>query len=50
MNPRKLIAPGESFEAFIAVESPDVMASGYKLDVCYRLPDRRLRCALGDFR
>jgi hypothetical protein len=50
VNPRKLVAPGESFEAFIAVESPDVMASGYKLDVCYRLPDRRLRCAIGDFR
>lgn len=50
INPRKLVAPGESFEAFIAVESPDTMASGYKLDVCYRLPDRRLRCAIGDFR
>jgi len=50
LNPHKLVAPGESFEAFIAVESPDTMASGYKLDVCYRLPDRRLRCAIGDFR
>jgi predicted Zn finger-like uncharacterized protein len=50
VNPRKLVAPGDSFEAFIAVESADAMASGYKLDVCYRLPDRRLRCALGDFR
>jgi predicted Zn finger-like uncharacterized protein len=50
VNPRKLVAPGESFEAFIAVESPDALASGYKLDVCYRLPDRRLRCAIGDFR
>ena len=50
LNPHKLVAPGDSFEAFIAVESADALASGYKLDVCYRLPDRRLRCAIGDFR
>ena len=50
LNPRKMIAPGDSFEAYITVAAPDALASGYKLDVCYRLPDRRLRCAVGDFR
>lgn len=50
LNPRKMIAPGEAFDAFITIESPSAMASGYKLDVCYRLPDRRLRCAIGDFK
>jgi predicted Zn finger-like uncharacterized protein len=50
LNPRKMVAPGEAFDAFITVPSPSAMASGYKLDVCYRLPDRRLRCAIGDFK
>ena len=50
LNPRKMVAPGEAFDAFITIPSPDAMASGYKLDVCYRLPDRRLRCAIGDFK
>ncbi|MGB5510123.1 MAG: DUF3426 domain-containing protein, partial [Woeseiaceae bacterium] len=50
LNPRKMVAPGEAFDAFITVTSPNAMASGYKLDVCYRLPDRRLRCAIGDFK
>ena len=50
LNPRKMVAPGEAFDAFITITSPSAMASGYKLDVCYRLPDRRLRCAIGDFK
>ena len=50
LNPRKMVAPGEAFDAFITIPSPDAMASGYKLDVCYRLPDRRLRCADVDFK
>jgi len=50
LNPRKMVAPGEAFDAFITITSPNAMASGYKLDVCYRLPDRRLRCAIGDFK
>jgi hypothetical protein len=50
VNPRRLVASGENFEAFISVESPEATASGYKLDVCYRRPDRRLRCSIGDFR
>ncbi len=50
LNPRKMVAPGEAFDAFITIPSPNAMASGYKLDVCYRLPDRRLRCAIGDFK
>ena len=50
LNPRKMVAPGEAFDAFISITSPNAMASGYKLDVCYRLPNRRLRCAIGDFK
>ncbi len=50
LNPRKMVAPGEAFDAFITIPSGNAMASGYKLDVCYRLPDRRLRCAIGDFK
>jgi len=50
LNPGKMVAPGDAFDAFITITSPNAMASGYKLDVCYRLPDRRLRCAIGDFK
>lgn len=50
LNPRKMVAPGEAFDAFITIAAPNTLASGYKLDVCYRLPDRRLRCAIGDFK
>jgi hypothetical protein len=44
------VAPGASFNALMSIESPAVDATGFKLNVCYRLPGRRLRCAVEDFR
>ena len=47
---RRPVAPGSTFNAVIAIESPDVNATGFKLNVCYRLTGGRLRCAVEDFK
>jgi len=44
------VAPGSDFTAVIAVDAPPADAVGFKLDVCYRIADSRLRCAIDDFR
>ncbi len=48
--PDALVAPGETFEAVMAIESPTPGATGFKLDICYRVADGRMRCAVEDFR
>ena len=47
---RQPVASGATFDAAIAIDSPGETATGFKLNVCYRQPDLRLRCALEDFR
>lgn len=49
-DPRKLVAPGNTFNAVIAIDSPPENAFGYKLNVCYRLASEQLRCADYDFK
>jgi predicted Zn finger-like uncharacterized protein len=49
-DPRKLVPPGNTFNAVIAVESPSENATGFKLNVCYRLASGQLRCADQDFK
>lgn len=49
-DPRKAVAPGETFNAVIAIDSPAEDATGFKLNVCYRLANRQLRCAIEDFK
>ncbi|MEJ2172974.1 MAG: zinc-ribbon and DUF3426 domain-containing protein [Woeseiaceae bacterium] len=49
-DPRIPVAPGTAFNAVIAVDAPSVDATGFKLNVCYRLTSGRLRCAIEDFR
>jgi hypothetical protein len=49
-DPRKLVPPGNTFNAVISIASPDAEATGFKLNVCYRLANRRLRCAVEDFK
>ena len=49
-DPRKLVPPGSSFNAVIAIASPSPAATGFKLNVCYRLTGRQLRCANHDFK
>ena len=50
LDTRAPVAAGETFSAIIAIEAPDADATGFKLNVCYRQPGGRLRCAIDDFR
>lgn len=49
-DPRKPVPPGSSFNAVIAIASPSPEATGFKLNVCYRLAGGQLRCADHDFK
>jgi predicted Zn finger-like uncharacterized protein len=49
-DPRKAVAPGSSFNAVISIDSPSPDATGFKLNVCYRLTGGQLRCADHDFK
>ncbi len=49
-DPRKAIEPGSTFNAVISIESPAGAATSFKLNVCYRLASRQLRCAIEDFK
>lgn len=49
-DPRKPVSPGNSFNAVISIESPSPDATGFKLNVCYRLASGQLRCADHDFK
>ncbi len=50
LDTRDPVAPGETFSAVISIEAPDANATGFKLNVCYRQPGGRLRCAIDDFK
>jgi hypothetical protein len=50
LDTRKPVLPGETFSAVISIDAPDADATGFKLNVCYRQPGGRLRCAIDDFR
>jgi predicted Zn finger-like uncharacterized protein len=50
LDPRKLVQPGNTFNAIITIKSPPQNASGYKVDVCYRQTGDQLRCAIDDFK
>jgi predicted Zn finger-like uncharacterized protein len=50
LDTREPVPPGETFSALISIEAPDANATGFKLNVCYRQPGGRLRCAIDDFR
>jgi len=49
-DPREPVAAGSTFDAVISIESPDVEATGFKLNVCYRMASGQLRCAIEDFK
>jgi len=50
LDPRKLVQPGDTFDAVMTIRSPAPEATGFKLNVCYRVADGQLRCAIQDFR
>ena len=49
-DPSRDISPGDDFDAVIAIESPPSEATGFKLNVCYRVQDDVVRCAIEDFK
>ncbi|MDH3531702.1 MAG: zinc-ribbon domain-containing protein [Gammaproteobacteria bacterium] len=49
-DPRNMVTPGSTFDAVISIESPATAATGFKLNVCYRMAGGQLRCAIEDFR
>jgi predicted Zn finger-like uncharacterized protein len=44
LDPRKLVQPGNTFEAVITIQSPAEAAEGFRLRACYRTTDGLLRC------
>ncbi|MEM8815203.1 MAG: DUF3426 domain-containing protein [Pseudomonadota bacterium] len=50
LDTSSLVKPGTSFNAQISIESPVAEATGFKLNVCYRLEQQQLRCAIEDFK
>ncbi|MGH8221766.1 MAG: DUF3426 domain-containing protein, partial [Woeseiaceae bacterium] len=50
LDPSRPVAPGEDFRAVIAIDAPAENATGFKLNVCYRVGPERVRCATEDFR
>jgi predicted Zn finger-like uncharacterized protein len=50
LDPRKPVPPGEDFTAVITIASPSAEATGFKLNVCYRIAPGRVRCATEDFK
>ena len=50
LDPRKLVQPGETFNAVITIQSAAEEATGFKLNVCYRESGGNLRCAIDDFK
>ena len=50
LDPRKLVEPGDTFNAVITIKSASEDATGFKLNVCYRSNDGQLRCAIDDFK
>jgi len=49
-DPRELVSAGNTFNAVISIETPSPEATGFKLNVCYRLASGQLRCAIDDFK
>ncbi|HSG58147.1 MAG TPA: DUF3426 domain-containing protein, partial [Woeseiaceae bacterium] len=49
-DPRELVPAGNTFNAVISIENPSAEATGFKLNVCYRLTSGQLRCAIEDFK
>ncbi len=50
LDPSKPVTPGENFTAVITIENPSDEATGFKLNVCYRVTPGRVRCAIEDFK
>lgn len=49
-DPRRPVRQGTSFEAVFTIDTPSAAATGFKLNVCYRLSSGQLRCADDNFK
>ena len=49
-DPSRPVAAGDNFTAVITIASPSPEATGFKLNVCYRVTPGRVRCAIEDFK
>lgn len=49
-DPRIPVPAGGEFTAVICIDSPSTDATGFKLNVCYRVDSEQLRCATEDFK
>jgi len=49
-DPAEPVPAGDDFTATISIASTSPDATGFKLNVCYREADQRLRCAIEDFK
>ena len=50
LDPRKLVKPGNTFEAVITIQSPAEATAGFRLRACYRTTDGLLRCKNDGFK
>jgi predicted Zn finger-like uncharacterized protein len=50
LDPSREVPPGDSFNAVIAIAEPSAEATGFKLNVCYRVEPGTVRCAIEDFK
>jgi hypothetical protein len=50
VDPERPLEPGQNFTAVIAIDAPSDAATGFKLNVCYRIASGHLRCAIDDFK
>jgi hypothetical protein len=50
LDPSRPVLPGENFTAVITIDEPSVEATGFKMNVCYRVSPGRVRCATDDFK
>ena len=50
LDPSVMVAPGENFTAVLKVEQPPADATGFKVNVCYRVRAGTVRCAIESFK
>lgn len=50
LDPSRPVAAGDRFTAVISIREPSADATGFKLNVCYRVAPGQVRCATEDFK
>lgn len=50
LDRERLVEPGDTFTAVIAIGNTSAEATGFKLNVCYAADGGRVRCAIQDFK